>query len=503
MGRDLYPFPVTRDEVLEALASHLQAEWGKLLAIRAARRIRHAAGNGWAVEIVVPAREGDIKLGELEIDEETGAIEHPLELKTIVDAIRREVASADVEPPEAVDPFGDVTDEVKGLLDLDDSEEEAPHSTVEGTPQEIYARAQSLLQAGDIASLQKARTIMPRLLSEPEKRGAVLIWMAVIERKLEQVPLAIGYLEAAAREFADRFDLSALEKAGAIALDMMGEEIFLKSTISHLVQQCRERMHPVANMFESPQFFAATEDQRDFLGDNTEVRTLRVGDTLVKEGQPSRTVFIVKSGLIGVYLEKPEGGDRLVRCCYPGWLLGESSVLVDGDPRATASLRAERPTEVWAFDAKTLRQVMDENENLRHRLAATKQIHRIDNFFSMHETIRQLDVAVRDDLLGCIQRVQTFETDSVIIEAGKEPDVACLVAKGEIAIFAGAITGEPALVLGADRFVGVRDAMHAIAPATTAVARAGSTVALIHAGLLRTLAQASPEHVVAVLERLG
>jgi CRP-like cAMP-binding protein len=495
---------VTREEVVEALGQWLRVEYGKLLVPRVAKRARRAAGGAWDVTVVIPAKAGDVFVAEVEVNEE-GVVERPLEIEDILAAARRPIEKEAAPEGAGFDPFADASDEVKGLMDLADDEDDAPPmSAQEGTPEAIYARAQALLKAGDPAALQKARSLMPRLLSEPEKRGAVLVWMAVIERKLQQIPLALGYLEAAAREFADRFDLSALEKAAAVAQEMMGAEAFAGSPIDKLVEQSRSRLEPVKDIFESPQFFAATEAQRKFLAEHLTLRTLQPRATLVKEGEPSRAIFIIKSGLIGVYLEKAEGGDRLVRCCFPGWLLGESSVLVEGDPRCTATLRAERASEVWTIDAQVLKQVMAENENLRYRLAATKQIHRIDSFFSMHESISQLDVTVRDELLGCIQKVQSFDVDTTVLEAGAPPDVACLVAKGEIVLYPpGKTEGEHAGVLAADRFLGVRDAMHAIPPGLTAVARAGSTIAFLHAGLLRALAERSPEHVIAVLERLG
>lgn len=51
----------------------------------------------------------------------------------------------------------------------------------------------------------------------------------------------------------------------------------------------------------------------------------------------------------------------------------------------------------------------------------------------MHETMGQLDVQVRDEMIGCIQRIQTFDEDTVVIPAGALPRVCCLVARGEIA----------------------------------------------------------------------
>jgi len=54
-----------------------------------------------------------------------------------------------------------------------------------------------------------------------------------------------------------------------------------------------------------------------------------------------------------------------------------------------------------------------------------------------------------------------------------------------------------------DSFYGVRDAIHRIAPSLTAIARPGTTVAFFDAEKLQKLCERSPEHVVAVLERLG
>jgi hypothetical protein len=120
----------------------------------------------------------------------------------------------------------------------------------------------------------------------------------------------------------------------------------------------------------------------------------------------------------------------------------------------------------------------------------------------MHETMGQLDVQVRDEMLCCIQRLETFDTDTILLPANTIPSVALLVARGEIALFE---PGKevPAASVGADGFYGVRDSIHQIASGLEAVARAGTTVAFFDAERLRALCLQSPAHVVAVLERLG
>ena len=233
------------------------------------------------------------------------------------------------------------------------------------------------------------------------------------------------------------------------------------------------------------------------------VRVLAAGDVLVQEGEPSRQVFLVKSGIIGVWLEKPEGGSWLVRCCFPGWFLGESSVLGGPDARCMASLRAERVSEVWTCPAPVIRRLMAEDAAFAQRVAATRQMHRIDSFFSMHETMGQLDVHVRDEMLSCIQRVETFSDDTLILPANEIPTAACLVARGSIALYQDGNADKPVAVVEADSFYGVRDTIHRIAPSLVAIARAGTTVAFFEGTRLQQLCERSPEQVIAVLERLG
>jgi CRP-like cAMP-binding protein len=339
-------------------------------------------------------------------------------------------------------------------------------------------------------------------LSDHDKQGATLFTMAEVEMKLGQPALARGYLEAAAREFGDRFDLPRLEQAAALALELVGRDAFAGSPVHQLLDQSRARLRPIESIYDARSFAGLDEAMRERLNAHLTLKTLAPGDTLVTEGEPSKNLFLVKSGLLGVWLEKPSGGSWLVRCCFPGWLLGESSVLA-ANARCTATLRAERVSEVWILPAQDTRAVMREDPEFAARIRETKQMHRIDSFFSMHETMSQLDVQVRDDMLSCIQRVETFDSDTVILKANEIPSVGCLVARGSLGLYSGEVKGEPAGVIDPDSFYGVRDAIHRIAPALTAVARAGATVAFFEGEKLQKLCERSPEQVVAVLERLG
>lgn len=493
---------MTREEVWRAVADNLKEGFGTLLDVRDVRRVRRVAGDAWMVTVVLAASSGDVHVADLTVDD-AGAISPKIGPDHIVEAVKRAERSSHAPPamPDELADFGagldDKPDEGDSELGMLDEIEEEP----------IEKRVAAALSRGDRASLEEARELLPRMLADHDRRGVTLLTMAAVEMKVEEPTLAKGYLEASAREFADRFDLDSLEKAAVLAIQLLGHEGFAGSPVHTLLEQSRVRLQPFARIFDTRSFSELPADLRAKLAPHINLRTLAPGDTLVTEGEPSRNVFVVKSGLVGVWLEKPSGGQWLVRCCFPGWLLGESSVLGKPDakepPRCMATLRAERVSEVWTVSAEAIREIMDQDLAFGQRIAETKQIHRIDSFFSMHETMGQLDVQVRDEMLSCIQRLETFHEQTLLLPANEVPTVACLVARGSIALMQEGNDETPVAVIEADSFYGVRDTIHRIAPSVAAIARPGTTVAFFEGTRLQKLCERSAEHVVAVLERLG
>ncbi len=485
---------MTREQVWKSVSEGLRQGFGRLLDVRDVRRVRHVAGDSWAVTVVLAAPSGDLHVADVTVDD-NGTMTPVLTAEHVIRAAREaQRVSLAAPPPDELSDFGDAggSDEEPGLELLDQMAEEP-----------VDVRAAAAIARGDTASLREAQSLLPRLLADHERRGGTLLTMAEIEEKLGERSLARGYLEAAAREFADRFDLPALERAAALALEVVGKEAFAGSPVHTLLEQSRARLQPLASLASARSFHGLPPELLGRLAGQATLRTLAPGEVLVAEGEPAENVYVVKSGLLGVWLEKPSGGSWMVRCCFPGWLLGESSVLSTGAPRCTATLQAERVSEVYILPKAAVRAAMNDDLAFGLRIAETKQIHRIDSFFSMHETMGQLDVQVRDEVLSCLQRLETFDTETILLPANEIPSVACLVARGQVALFEDTKPDTPARVLEADAFYGVRDAIHRIAPSYTAVARPGTTVAFFEGERLQKLCERSPEHVVAVLERLG
>ncbi|MBK7398872.1 MAG: cyclic nucleotide-binding domain-containing protein [Myxococcales bacterium] len=483
---------MNRDQVEAAVGAYLKQEFGRVLVVRKLALVHHATHQAWAIDVVAPLRDGDVFIARLEVDEQ-GVLSPLLDVEGTLDVIRSGPIigyTDEAEPvPHSVRP---------GSLDLD---EPAPES-VPTDDAAVRARLRKAISLGDRASLEQARTLYPRLLREPDGRGRVLLGMASVEHRLGAERLAIEYLEAATRELSDRFDVPALEDAASLALEILGRERYLASSIHSLLERSRARLQPLSSVLEAPLLAGVgLGSDRDWLAKNAELVTLARGEVLVRQGDASRAVFVIKSGLLAVLLDRPEGGgQRFVRCCFPGAFLGEASVLVE-HPLCSATLRAERVTEVYRIEAALLHNLMERNEALRTRLASSRQIHRIDSFFATHEAMGQLDALVRDEVLACIDRIQTFDEDVVIGRAGDVPQFGSLVARGEVTLHDA--TDAQVGTVEIDGFFGVRDAIHGIPASLTSVAREGTTVAFFHADKLRDLAQSSPEHVTAVLERLG
>ncbi len=198
---------VTRETVWKAVAESLKKDFGRLLDVRDVRRVRRVTGDAWAVTVVLAASSGDIHVADLTVDE-AGAISPTLGPDHFVEAIRRferKVFSLAPPPPAELADFGDLGgDDDEAAFEMFADAEEPPS-----------IRITAALEKGDPASLQTARSLLPKLLGDHDQRGATLFTMADVEVKLGEPNIARGYLEASAREFADRFDLPALEEAAA------------------------------------------------------------------------------------------------------------------------------------------------------------------------------------------------------------------------------------------------------------------------------------------------
>jgi CRP-like cAMP-binding protein len=484
-----------RSGALERVSSQLQRAFGALVTVSELRRVRKVEGRGWVATLVVRSSRKDILVGNYELRED-GSVDLPTD--AVIDAIQR--ARVSVTNPPAAQEGGGFDDAAGDLLGDDWGEPDTVDANAD--METIVSQA---LEKGDPASLRVARDTLPRFLADAEKRGEALVHMAEIERLLGATELAMGYLEAAAREFANRIDLAHVEHCIRLARQTLGPEELAKREIVRIGEQVRMRHVPVGKLEDVLAFRSLTEEERALLSTHVKLRTLAPGEFLVHEGQPSVCVFVLRKGILAVLLEAAEGEKRFIRACHPGMVLGESSVLV-ADPRCTASLRAETSAEVWAIEPRVVAEIMKRNDRFRLRFESTKYLHHLDSFFSMHDVLSQVDATLRDGILGCLHSIQLLEEDTLCLKKGELPTHSLLVGKGELALYDETepdVAKPPSAIVKPDTFFGVRDALHQIALERTAVARRGSVIIFFDAERMRALVERSPGHLGHALERLG
>lgn len=422
---------------------YLHHRFGVLLESRPPREARFGASAGWEVGVAARCSDGELDIATLRLDERGRLIEELSPLR-VVDAIRTSTLdafeapsraesmdgriSAPPEPPAPVSapaPSKELAPVAKAEIaepDFDfDLGDAAPAQEAPDDPEALREEIRALVERGDPASLLRARDLSPRLLVDGERLGITLMKMVEIERRLGDTARALEFLTAAARDFSDRFKMGALERCAAMGITIVGREAFAGSPIHRLLSACRQRLRPLASVVDAPGLAALRPEEKRTLGARVTHRMLTPGEVLLERGAPSRNVFIVKSGLIAVSIPTPTGGTQLVRCCYPGWLLGESSVLVADDPRANATLRADGVAEIWAIDGQLLRELMAGNAALAERVAATKHIQATDSFLTLHPTVGYLELQVRDGLLECVRNVAASAEARVLYRAGEVP----------------------------------------------------------------------------------
>jgi glutaminase len=92
------------------------------------------------------------------------------------------------------------------------------------------------------------------------------------------------------------------------------------------------------------------------------VLRFEAGETILREGDPARLLFVVASGSATVWLRAEDGRPRRVACIGPGLTVGEMSLL-DGGTRS-ADVIADERTLCYGLSVERLRELAVEHPNI-------------------------------------------------------------------------------------------------------------------------------------------
>ncbi len=100
----------------------------------------------------------------------------------------------------------------------------------------------------------------------------------------------------------------------------------------------------ISYLERQPLFHGAPPKVLNKLATKMQVRKLVKGDVLVRQGDASESLFIIRTGWIKIVAEGPQGEEVVLNQCGPGQIVGEMS-LIDQKPRSN-SMVAVSPCEI-------------------------------------------------------------------------------------------------------------------------------------------------------------
>lgn len=105
-----------------------------------------------------------------------------------------------------------------------------------------------------------------------------------------------------------------------------------------------------------PLFYGLNESQLDLLSTGSTRRSYARGRTLVAEGEPSQSLFVLLSGRAKVQRSDSEGKEVIIAVIGPGEFIGEMS-LIDDEPRSASVITLET-CEFLSIRKESFRQIL-------------------------------------------------------------------------------------------------------------------------------------------------
>lgn len=481
--------------------------YGRFIEVREVMPVRRATGRVWSGKLYCTLKEGDVQVGVTVVND-TGKIIEQMDVDKLVDALVAVRTSSEQIPlVDSNDGFDGLADDMDFSELGDDSGDMGGLGAADSLdnvfdsidPQRLQQRANELIATGVEENLLEARNILPQLLASQERRGQVLQQMAELALLLGETEMGIRHLAAAAREYADLANLDGLVAVAELAAQVMSDEEFASSSVKSLFDQTRNKFRPLDALNEAPLFVGIGSAELSALEAIATLIQIEHAEVVLKEGELANTAYIIKTGTLSVRLESPDGSSKVVRSCFPGDFIGESSVLGTPGATCTATVQGEMTSDLWKFEGDQLRQLCTAYPEMKMRIESAKTLHQLDSFISMNESTSSLDVSMRDQLLSCISGLGRVTRGAVLNPAGEVPKNIHLIVNGVIVYKVG---NDIVRTYKSDAFAGLRDALHELPIEGEFVAESDCLLVYMDPNRLREIAQGASPEVIAVLEKL-
>jgi CRP/FNR family cyclic AMP-dependent transcriptional regulator len=153
-----------------------------------------------------------------------------------------------------------------------------------------------------------------------------------------------------------------------------------------------------ADLRRIPLFAGLDREALDRLARGSQVRSYKRGETIMREGDPSDALFIIRSGTVKVSLSDENGREVTLNLLGPEDFFGELALL-DASTRS-ATVAAQTPVEVDAISRTAFENCLQDQPDLGLRLAQ-----------GLAQRVRELSESVRTlallDVYGRLARALT------------------------------------------------------------------------------------------------
>ncbi|MGD2029828.1 MAG: mechanosensitive ion channel family protein [Desulfobacterales bacterium] len=113
-------------------------------------------------------------------------------------------------------------------------------------------------------------------------------------------------------------------------------------------------------------FSALSEELRSQIAERSEIIEYGSGEFIVRQGDQGDSLYIIRTGLCGVYIRKHGKQERRIASIESGGFFGEMSLLT-GEPH-TATVRAMEDTSVIIIDKENFSNILTDNPSISDQL---------------------------------------------------------------------------------------------------------------------------------------
>lgn len=207
-----------------------------------------------------------------------------------------------------------------------------------------------------------------------------------------------------------------------------------------------------------------------------EVRELKAGDYVIRQGDDGREAFLLVRGVLNVVREDATRGPLVLAALGAGSIFGEMALVSDA-PRA-ASVVAVEPTQVLVAQRKHLEALAQKDPTIGRALGRFCHGRMVSNLLRHSVILSAVEPPKRNELVALFSP-KTYQTGDLLVQQGGEAECLSLIASGGVEVCNTDAAGERVVLaqLGPGDVVG-EISLILRRPATADVVAIHTTVAL-------------------------